>query len=657
MSGEHDIIHALRTHLDAELATQTEHLVWTRIKVLWSQPHDIHSVWVDLGGTLQQMGPREVIEAKAARERRIGLAKSEALRHCWEPEVWRETDLRMARKRLDHPGVVLEVLVTGGIRSGKTYGCTRRVMASFLYTEDSKVWVLDETETTSKRWHQGEVHHFLPPELDTATGKMKRDKTTKFNYAEGSGFTDNMFNVHWQARDENGNPVNGGGMWEHRFYGADIATLQGAELTCANSDELVPRSVCDSVRERLLSRAQDTARPAFLARIRAAVRLLEAGERLPVPLLGAIYHSTHFVSFTPKEGYSSTVADFLDGAVTVAEVPATLMPGKMVPRFKQPKKATRLIVYLHTYDNPFKGNWPGMVSDCEGKTEDEIRILAYGDIQKNWNVKFTGFKDTVHVVHDRSLIPRVGTWREVVDPAGARPWAMSWQLCDAMGKVWIVREWPQEGTDIPGIGDPGAWAISSRTGKKNGDKGPAQLLRLGWGFADYTREIWRVRMEIGAWWLAQKGTVKLHWKNRPDWTLEGSPIEVEESYMDSRFANYRSKTSGGDMTLIESMADQENALEFRPAPGDSLDEGDSYIISALSHDARRPVDALNSPALYFWHECRGHIYAMQNYCTNEFTEGTKASDEACKDFRDTTAMGLLAYPEHVSGAQLVSYVR
>jgi len=308
------------------LALEADHAVYHRTIVDWDASPSLDQLRVDLGCGWMTLTLPELLEAKRYRAQLLADEKADPLRHAWECEQWKRTDLRMARKRLEHPGVVLELLATGGIRGTKTFGAGRRVMANFLYTENAKIWVLDETEPTSKRWHQAQIYRLLPPELDPTTGRLKKDKSTKFNYSEGSGFTDNFFNIHWDCYLEDGRQITGGGLWEHRFYGSDIATLQGAELTCANSDELVPKAVCDSVRERLLSRAQDTSTPAFLARIRKAVALLEAGLPVPLPLLGAIYHSVHIITFTPKEGYSSTVADFLDGALTVDITDTKILP-------------------------------------------------------------------------------------------------------------------------------------------------------------------------------------------------------------------------------------------------------------------------------------------------------------------------------------------
>ena len=345
--------------------------------------------------------------ATAGRAEIIGLRTSDPLRYGWEPEAMRECDLLMARKRLEHPGVVLELLLTGGIRSAKTENAVKRVMSSFCYTERSRVWGLHETEKTSKLIHQRRFYKFIPPEMKPKdstgmeTGKGRRTIGSNFSYTEATGFPPNLFLLYWKCFDEHDRPFRGGGLVDFQFYKSDDSTKQGEELTVATSDELVPKSTCETVRQRLLTRAQDTRNPVFLERIRQAIRVLESGRALPPALRGLIYHSVHIITFTPKEGYSPTVAEFLDGATTIKEttthvVPPgalglpedwkqqmlakgnpELLPGKTVPLFKQPRKSTRLVCYLHTWMNPFGGNWPGLVEDCAGRSDEYIRIHAF----------------------------------------------------------------------------------------------------------------------------------------------------------------------------------------------------------------------------------------------------------------------------------------
>lgn len=624
----------IHQRLAALLEGQSEHPVYPVVELV-----DVRGMeaTVKIGGVMESMPVEKVAEMRWQREKRIRLEKEDRFRYRCEPEMWKKIDLRMARKRLENPGVQLELLVIGGIRGSKTDFTHCRAALHFFYTAESWVWGLHETEASSNTIQQARIMQFFPPELNPVSGKMRKDKHTKLSYSEGSGFTGSMFNLKWQCHDENGNAFEGGGLFDFKFYKSADSSLQGAELSCAVSDELIPKATCMTVKERLLSRAADTRRPEFLARIRRAVEMLEAGEDLPGPLLAAIYHGVHLIGFTPKEGYSPTVQEFLDGAVMLEEVEADLLPLKngrkqKVPRFKQPKKATRLAAWLHTYDNAHRGNWPGMVADCVGATEAYIRIIAYGDVSKGYAVRYPKFNDAVHVIQ-RAQIPRAGTWYHVVDPAGDRNWFMLWAVVDALGRVYIAREWPQEGDLIPDVGDPGPWAVTSEVGKRNGDAGPAQD-GLGWGFARYKREIDRVEKELGEWWHGKDGE-------------KGPPIKVSVRKMDSRLGAAPTPNAGGYTTIMDGMADE--GLDFESASGDRLKEGDQAIQDALDYNDKLPIDALNAPHLYVNDCCRNIIFMFQNY-----GDPTKPKDEACKDPRDVVAYLLLDDPIFQEGVLEIS---
>lgn len=700
----------LRSHLESLLADQPPHPVWPAVEVLWSEPLDAFNCTMRLGPLVERVSLETLARRISERKRLIHLSsdKGDPLRYSCEADIWRQIDLEMCKKRLAHPGAVLEVLVTGGIRPGKTEGATRRGVAHFCFTEGAWVWGLHETDITSGTIQQPRVFKFLPPEMKPDTGKMRRDIVTKFNFGTG-GFTGNSFNIPWDCQDETGRKFTGGGLFEFRFYKQDPSTLQGSELTFAMSDELVPPSVVESVRERLLSRAQDTAQPAFLARIRQAQALLGKGEPLPIALLGALYHGVHVITFTPKEGWNATISSFLGGAKKYAKVPAELLPdpkvpassrtradfgwfinGKqnwpskdiigyeLVPRFAQPVMPTRLVAYMHTYDNPFKGNWPGMRQITAKLTPEEKRVLAYGDVDKDWMVQFPNWSEDKHVI-TLAQVPRQGTVEEIIDPSNARPWCMAWCMTDEVGKRYVLQEWPPCEEEVPGLGVLGEWAIPSRHEKRNGDVGPAQRINPSWSWLDYTVEIWRQRKRLYEKFAASGGRpfipgitgngtdqflhalgyalggssqgepfrgrvlhATLSWTDLPGFTLEGPFIMPERSQMDSRFGSAPTPSDGGSTTLIEEMLKQEHAIEVEPASGGRLAEGDSFIKAALR------LDPNGIPGLFVVDDCKAVRFALATYSLPPFAENTQKKDEACKDPRDCVAMYLLGAPEHVT---------
>lgn len=661
-------------------------------------------------GRLVALGPAAAVElvndrrAMIARMTPKGL-ESDLLRWAYDPPAWRRIDLEMARKRLEHPGTCLELYVLGGHDSGKTNGGVMRMTRHFFYTRQAWVWGLHSTEKSSKTIHQDRVFDFWPPELRARMGKtggMRRTMQQKAKFGEGTGFTDNQFNVKWHVKGLHGakDPVMCGGLFEFKFFASENKNLQGAKITCANADELADKATKDTMVQRAIPRARETAEPVFLELIRRCVRILEVldgdghpRQQLPAELQALLYTGVVILGFTPIEGYSPLVAGVLDGALTTWMEDGKLLPikdegggmkdekFKQVPRLKQPKSPTQLVAYLHTHHNPFT-NLPGKIADCQGKSERYIRMTYYGDVAKDWAVDFSPpFNETHHVLWDRSLVPRVGTWRLVLDPARARPWFMGFYMTDEQVRRYALREWPQEGAVIPGHGDPGAWAVISEHGRMNGDAGPAQGLRLGWGFAEYVREIFRVLMEIGAWWFTRvqqrERWVKISWPGFPDWTLEGVPVPLEEIRMDPRFAASGSAVAHGEQDYLEGLRAAFEAVviegpgerfiprggyEVLVAPGKHLDIGNGLIINALggynpaTFDAKQP-GAMNCPNFRVWHECAGHIFTLLNFSLESTRSDTSRKDEACKDPRDVMAMHELSGPEHLGNVVRHSSVR
>lgn len=648
----------IRQHLEPKLARQTPHPVHPLVEVLWDVPYDITQITIRVGGIIEQVAPEMVTKRVMGRQAMIERERTDPLRALCEPDIWRLIDLQMCIKRLEHPGMVLELLVTGGIRPGKTEGCVRRVNAHYFYTQQAWVWGLHETDTTSRTIQQRRVYRFLPPELDTSSGKHKKDKRTKFAYSEGTGFTGSAFNIYWDARDEHGVTHECGGMYEFRFYKQDTSTLQGAELTCAMSDELVPITVVKTVNERLSTRAADTAKPEFLARIRDAKQRLERGEALPLALLGAIYHSVHLISFTPKEGWNSTVSSFLDGARKYAHVEAELLKGvggvqdARVPRFAQPVETTRLVAYLHTKDNVMKPAYPAVAKMLEGKSEREIRITAYGDVDKNWKTSFS-YKPERHII-PWEQIGKAGTIHEVSDPAPGKPWVIKWYLVDKLGRKRVVQEWPCPKWEIPGVGFPGMWAVPSEHDKINGDPGPAQLLRLHWDWSTYTRLIWLGRKRLAetlrqhdpkgeGFRLARK---LLTWKEKPEWDLDGEFVLPLRSFMDKHFATAPTVNRGKEMTILEAMHMEENKISFVEASAGSVASGVQFVNSALCKDI------FGQPELGCVPECENTQFGWATFTLPEFRDDTRSTDEASKDFPDADRYYLASNPRYVEQPRL-----
>ena len=139
----------LEQRLEALLAVQTEHPVYPRITLRGFDAKTLDAA-ISLGGRPPFVLPvEEVQKLRDQREKKIAREKADRFRYRCEPEMWKKIDLAMAKKRLAHPGVQLELLVMGGIRGSKTDFTHSRAVNHFFYTENAWVWGLHETQPSS----------------------------------------------------------------------------------------------------------------------------------------------------------------------------------------------------------------------------------------------------------------------------------------------------------------------------------------------------------------------------------------------------------------------------------------------------------------------------------------------------------------------------
>ncbi len=621
---------------------------------------------------LRQLEPAVAVEMFNKREDLIQQMMDDPFYHAYTPERWRLIDLAVARKRLQLPGKVIELIVMGGHDGGKTFGCVLRLLRHFLHTPKAACWGLQSTETNSQEVHQQRMYEVFPQSIRASLserGGAKARQNVSLKFGEGKGFTNNRFTYNWSILlPGHAKKTLCGGVMSFKFYESKVKNVQGAKLTCANSDELVDGNMAKTVRQRMIPRATVTTQPEFLHIIRQCVEALEAGKELTAYQMGVLYTSVHLVGFTPIDGYSPFVADVLDGAVTVQEedaavvvpvdmpIPACfpiewvdeakgtkkvlLLPTrgadgqingcKKVPVLKQPSKATQIVAYLPTHSNPWT-NVDGKLADLEGSAEDYIRMTFFGDVTKNWATKYPKFRSALmplgHVFTSADL-PRDGTWYFFADFATGRNFFMGWVMVDPQERKWIVREWPQEGDSIPedDWGDPGAWTVTSKSGKRDGDAGPAQPDR-GLGLAAYKREIDRIEAEIGAWW-----------------SEDGSPISIAQRQGDSRLGSNPTKTEAGNTSIIDEFTEVD--VWFDPMSGKCLSDGDALINAALAWDERLPRSARNTPKLAVNEKCKAIIFSLANYSG---VDGPKA---ACKDPRDIVAGMVLSEIRYLGGDTL-----
>jgi phage terminase large subunit-like protein len=523
---------------------------------------------------VRRMTPDQLADFWRIREEQIANEKNDPLRYEWQPEAWRRADQILDEHR--------ELLILGGNRSGKSSYAAKRIMRSMLDKPDGRFWCFQETAANSVEMQQPLLWKYMPPELR----HTKKSRITNISYGQKTGFAENSFVL-----------PSGSQVW-CRNYSQDVSTIEGGEVDGIWFDELVPLNFLDTARYRLITRK-----------------------------------GWLLLTFTPIEGYSAVVKDYLAGAKTLEDREAELLPvyGKAdeagvkpltgyerLPVLQEPVRRKGRVTYFWTQDNPFSG-YPELRTELLKAKKDEILVRAYGVPTKSIGNQFPRFNDKVHVLPD-DRIPTTGTHYHVVDPCSGRNWFMIWARFDEIGRCFIIEEWPNQDRYIPGWGFPGAWAEPD--GKRHdGRPGDAQK-SCGFGLVEYKAEIDAVELELGK--LA----------GRPP----GEPIPVFERLMDSRYGNAATVAREGATTLIDECA--ELGLNFLAAPGDAIHEGVSLINDWLSYDPAKPISATNQPRLYVSERCKNTIYSLQEWTGRDSKTG------ACKDPVDTLRYLVLSGASH-----------
>lgn len=527
---------------------------------------------------VRRMTVDQLTEFHRLREEQIANEKNDPLRYEWEPAAWRQADAILDEHR--------ELLILGGNRSGKSSFAAKRVMKAMLDKPDGRFWCFQETSGNSVEMQQPLLWKYMPPEYRNT----KKSRVTNISYGQKTGFAENSF------------VLPNGAQCFFRNYSQDVSTIEGGEVDGVWMDELCPSTFVDTVRYRLITRK-----------------------------------GWLLLTFTPIEGYSAVVKDYLSGAKTLEDREAELLPlhrevdgekivtgHERLATLQEPVRRKGRVQYFWTQDNPFSG-YPELRTELLKAKKEEILVRAYGVPTKSIGNQFPRFNDKVHVV-PVDHIPRTGTVYHVVDPCGARNWAQIWARFDEIGRCFIIQEWPGQDRYIPGVGFPGAWAEPD--GKKHdGRPGDAQKC-FGFGLLEYKAEIEAIEKELG----------------REAGLPPGEPIPVFERLMDSRYGNAQTVAREGATTLIEECAEID--LAFLAAPGDTVNEGVTLINDLLAYDTTQPVSALNQPKLYVADRCKNTIYALQEWTGRDGKTG------ACRDFVDVIRYLVLSGARHLQNEDL-----
>lgn len=568
----------------------------------------------------------------------------------WGPA--REWALMVRRKLLRQDEPIKVLLLNGGNRAGKSEWAASRVMRLLLWKDGRRAWCFHQDISMSRDYQQALLYKYLPADLRTEKG-IKRNPTY-IAYKQQTGFSDEHFVLPNRSD------------CDFRTYEQNFRSIQGGELDVVWCDELVPASWVKELKARVATRG-----------------------------------GWLLVTFTPVEGYTTTVKAFLDVARPTVESWAFVLPKDgqparrdlalrgedpiewlraeprddgivmagqaAVPAGRKFDKVPRVmrcvpergetysragVFFFHSFDNPF-GNPGELFGLYSGDTEAGQKMRFYGLATKAVAGKFPKF-GPAHIVKARD-IPTAGTRFQIVDPCSGRNFAMAWVLVDVgpLGKrFWFYREWPCPGKYVPGVGDMGAWAEPGD--KLDGERGPAQA-SLGWGLLRVAQEI--LRLEGKKDWESYQGqprpSARVPYRaSGEDPDLQPDPLmprrggrvaptgfeEVYERIMDSRFGNAPTPTKEGLTTLIEQFREQVD-LEFVPASG-----------SQTTEDGQNWIHLINDLLDYDENQPIGPLNAPQMFFSEECANlifamqnwtGEDGKDGACKDFVDLVKYAVL----------------
>lgn len=496
-----------------------------------------------------EQGLRELTEFLQKRERLIELEKLDPLRYGYEPATWKRS--RELLKVAD------DLLILGGNRAGKTTFAAKYVVETLLASPGARAWCLHSTDKSSIAMQQPEIYRHLPPELRDLG---KKGKVTNICYTQKNGFSESSFVL-----------PSGAQCW-FMNYAQDVKVIEGGELNIIWTDELVPHNWVETLRYRLLTR-----RGKFL------------------------------LTFTPTEGYSLVVKDYVAGARISEVLPSPLLadtinvpgcPRGTMPYVLEPLRANQRVICFHSSFNPYSP-YAELEKVLKGRPGPEIRTRAYGWADKLAGNVFPKFGD-VNIV-PREAIPKEGTNWLVCDPGGVKNWFMVWLRVDEQGRIFAYREWPDAGL--------GEWALASE--KADGRPGPAQKAEGGRGIVGYKRLI--LDLEAGE-------------------EIEGRLIDPRGGGMG--VPGMEEGTSIVEM-MIEEQRDREGAvtgpsLEFIPAPTmRRVDQGVELINTWLDYNPEAPLNALNAPRFYVWEGCRNLIYSLREWTGVDGDKGASKDPIDC----------------------------
>lgn len=525
---------------------------------------------------LGEADPQLLKKLYDAHEGRIKASEQDPIRYGFDLDGW--------KRMYEGLEAYNECLVLGGNRSGKTTGCAKLVMKAVTENNEGHIICFSQNIDTSIKIQQKAIWDMMPREF------RRKTKSTEgyINYSMQNGFTGQSFifpdtktRVDFKTYTQFSNNQT---ILEGFEFG--FKKPSGPNIGAWLDEYLGDASLVNTLRFRLATR-----------------------------------NSKLLIGFTPIDGYTPFIADYLKNAETLETRTAKLLE-RDVPIKQYSPGRDASVVYLHSDENPF-GGYDRIAKDLKGRNEDEILVRAYGVPVKSMTSLLPLFNTEVNVLSEKEnkygmSFPNIADKRrftcyQVVDPAGARNYTAIWAAVDRKGRVYIRREFPDRDSY-------GEWAIF---GDPKWRYGPASK-KLGYNVEGYVELFKEIEDGLG--------------------------ISVFERIGDSR---YFARENENNDDLFTSFSDF--GMDFIPSDGRTEDMGISALDDWFNYNPNVEIDSANQPICYIHRDCGNLIDSIINY------NSKGKADEALKDFFDVLRYLRMANggegPDHVDSRELTATTR
>ena len=525
---------------------------------------------------LGENDPQLLKELHEAHEGRIQASEEDPVRHGFNLDGWERIK--------DGLGTYNECLCLGGNRSGKTTGCAKILMESVTNNPDGHVVCFSQNADTSVKVQQAAVWEMIPKEFKKKTKSVEG----YINYSMQNGFTGSSF-IFPDTRTRVDFKT-------YTQFSNNQTILEGFEFGFRAGDQLNIGTWLDEY-------LGDDALINTL-RFRLATR-----------------NSKMLIAFTPINGYTPFISEYLKGSETLKTKRAELLNRELPVQQYSPKRDAS-VVYLHSDENPF-GGYERIAKDLRDRPEEEILVRAYGVPVKSITSLLPLFNTEVNVLSEKPnkyemSFPDISdkskfTVYQVVDPAGARNFTSLWAAVDLEGYVYICREWPDRNTY-------GEWALF---GDPKWKLGPATR-KIGLNVEGYVNLFREIEEELG--------------------------VEVFERIGDSRYFAKENENNEDLFTLFDDFE-----MLFHPSDGRIEEVGISAVDEWFTYNPNEPIDLVNRPMCYVHKDCGNLIDSLLNY------NSQGKSDEALKDFFDLIRYLRMSNggegPDHIENRNFAAFTK